>query len=221
MDTEPSIQPTRLQPAITIVPHWNHPLHLATTSLLTLFLSDSTQLNQRLRLPLFLFMHPFPTFLTNLFFFVCVSLCATNSTQTRMQILQPTPQAVYSGVLNAANKITTTEGARALWRGVNSVILGAGPAHALYFGTYEYAKQAFGGNESGHHPVAAGTINYALCFFLSFPMDAEKIFSENGESCAIISLSSNKAYPHKPIRGCRKKRKRDRKKRKGAGNRQG
>ncbi|KAG0034190.1 Fe(2+) transporter [Podila clonocystis] len=78
-----------------------------------------------------------------------------DSIKTRMQILQPTPQAVYSGVLNAANKITTTEGARTLWRGVNSVILGAGPAHALYFGTYEYAKQAFGGNESGHHPVAA------------------------------------------------------------------
>ncbi|KAG0334087.1 Fe(2+) transporter [Podila horticola] len=58
-----------------------------------------------------------------------------DSIKTRMQILQPTPQAVYSGVLNAVNKITTTEGARTLWRGVNS--------------------QAFGGNESGHHPVAA------------------------------------------------------------------
>lgn len=73
-----------------------------------------------------------------------------------MQILQPTPQAVYSGVLNAFSKISTTEGAKTLWRGVNSVILGAGPAHALYFGTYEYAKHAFGGNESGHHPIAAG-----------------------------------------------------------------
>lgn len=73
-----------------------------------------------------------------------------------MQILQPTPQAVYTGVLNAISKISTTEGAKTLWRGVNSVIVGAGPAHALYFGTYEYAKHAFGGNESGHHPFAAG-----------------------------------------------------------------
>ena len=73
-----------------------------------------------------------------------------------MQILQPTPQAAYSGVINAASRITTTEGARTLWRGVNSVIMGAGPAHALYFATYEHAKQAFGGNGSGHHPLAAG-----------------------------------------------------------------
>ncbi|KAF9191820.1 Fe(2+) transporter [Haplosporangium sp. Z 767] len=78
-----------------------------------------------------------------------------DSIKTRMQIIQPTPQAVYSGVINAASRITTTEGARTLWRGVNSVIMGAGPAHALYFATYEYAKQAFGGNGSGHHPLAA------------------------------------------------------------------
>ncbi|KAF9113677.1 Fe(2+) transporter [Mortierella sp. AM989] len=78
-----------------------------------------------------------------------------DSIKTRMQILQPTPQAVYSGVINAATRITTQEGARTLWRGVNSVIMGAGPAHALYFATYEHAKQSFGGNGSGHHLVAA------------------------------------------------------------------
>jgi len=91
----------------------------------------------------FFFSHPL-----FFFFFFCQ--------QTRMQIIQPTPQAVYSGVINAISKISTTEGAKTLWRGVNSVILGAGPAHALYFGTYEVAKHAFGGNESGHHPIAAG-----------------------------------------------------------------
>ncbi|KAG0035959.1 Fe(2+) transporter, partial [Linnemannia elongata] len=74
---------------------------------------------------------------------------------TRMQILAPTPQTMYSGVFNAASRISTTEGARTLWRGVNSVIMGAGPAHALYFATYEYAKESFGGNAAGHHPVAA------------------------------------------------------------------
>ncbi|KAG9068618.1 Fe(2+) transporter [Linnemannia hyalina] len=78
-----------------------------------------------------------------------------DSIKTRMQILAPTPQAMYSGVFNAASRISTTEGARTLWRGVNSVIMGAGPAHALYFATYEYAKESFGGNGAGHHPVAA------------------------------------------------------------------
>ena len=32
-----------------------------------------------------------------------------------------------------------------------------GPAHAVYFATYEAVKQAMGGNKgSGHHPLAAG-----------------------------------------------------------------
>ena len=32
-----------------------------------------------------------------------------------------------------------------------------GPAHAVYFGTYEVVKDLAGGNvDSGHHPFAAG-----------------------------------------------------------------
>lgn len=33
-----------------------------------------------------------------------------------------------------------------------------GPAHAVYFATYEVVKQAMGGNAAGHHPVAAGKV---------------------------------------------------------------
>ncbi|CAJ0886110.1 2790_t:CDS:2 [Entrophospora sp. SA101] len=36
--------------------------------------------------------------------------------------------AVYTGVLNAFSRISTTEGVHTLWRGVNSVVLGAGPS---------------------------------------------------------------------------------------------
>lgn len=61
--------------------------------------------------------------------------------KTRMQIMQPTPAAVYTGVTNAITKISTTEGWRTLWKGMTSVILGAGPAHAVYFGTYEFTKE--------------------------------------------------------------------------------
>lgn len=33
----------------------------------------------------------------------------------------------------------------------------SGPAHAVYFATYEAVKQGMGGNEGdGHHPLAAG-----------------------------------------------------------------
>lgn len=37
-----------------------------------------------------------------------------------------------------------------------------GPAHAVYFGTYEVVKELAGGNkmDGKHHPLAAGTSNY-------------------------------------------------------------
>lgn len=72
--------------------------------------------------------------------------------KTRMQIVQPTPAAVYSGVTNAITKISTTEGIRTLWRGMTSVILGAGPAHAVYFGTYEFTKEYFVRLNRQHQP---------------------------------------------------------------------
>ena len=70
--------------------------------------------------------------------------------RTRMQVLAASPAASYSGVAEAFSRISTVEGSRALWRGVTSVILGAGPAHALYFGTYEVVKEMTGGNNEGH-----------------------------------------------------------------------
>ncbi len=70
--------------------------------------------------------------------------------RTRMQVLSASPAATYTGIVQAFSRITTAEGGRALWRGVSSVILGAGPAHALHFGTYEAVKDMTGGNKEGH-----------------------------------------------------------------------
>ncbi|KAL9051896.1 MAG: hypothetical protein Q9162_005734 [Coniocarpon cinnabarinum] len=78
--------------------------------------------------------------------------------KTRMQVVSPAPGAVYTGVSNAITTIRRLEGFRTLWKGVSSVIVGAGPAHAVYFATYEAVKQSLGGNEgSEHHPFAAAT----------------------------------------------------------------
>jgi solute carrier family 25 iron transporter 28/37 len=68
-----------------------------------------------------------------------------------MQVFTTSPAASYTGVVNAFTRISATEGLRTLWRGVSSVVLGAGPAHALYFGTYEAIKEMTGGNREGHH----------------------------------------------------------------------
>lgn len=40
---------------------------------------------------------------------------------------------------------------------VQDLMRRTGPAHAVYFATYEAVKQAMGGNQGeGHHPLAAG-----------------------------------------------------------------
>lgn len=78
--------------------------------------------------------------------------------KTRMQVVNPSPTAVYTGISNAMVTISRVEGFRTLWRGLSSVVLGAGPAHAVYFASYEAVKHALGGNEGGkeeHHPFAA------------------------------------------------------------------
>ncbi|KAI0820805.1 mitochondrial carrier [Trametes gibbosa] len=72
-----------------------------------------------------------------------------DSIKTRMQVFATSPAAVYTGVGNAFTRISSTEGMRALWRGVSSVIVGAGPAHAVHFGAYELVKEYAGGNVEG------------------------------------------------------------------------
>lgn len=71
-----------------------------------------------------------------------------------MQVFAPSPAAVYTGIGNAFTRISSTEGMRVLWRGVSSVILGAGPAHAIHFGTYEAVKEFMGGNSAGNQWLA-------------------------------------------------------------------
>lgn len=61
--------------------------------------------------------------------------------KTRMQVLRPDPAAVYTGWAQALHRISTQEGVGRLWRGIGSVIIGAGPAHAIYFAAYEQAKR--------------------------------------------------------------------------------
>jgi len=77
-----------------------------------------------------------------------------DSIKTRMQVFATSPAAVYTGIGNALTRISSTEGMRVLWRGVSSVILGAGPAHAVHFGTYEAVKELVGGNNAGNQWLA-------------------------------------------------------------------
>ncbi|KAM4747847.1 mitoferrin-1-like [Rhinophrynus dorsalis] len=81
-----------------------------------------------------------------------------DSVKTRMQSLQPDPNAQYRGVAEALKRIIRTEGLFTPLRGINVTMLGAGPAHALYFACYEKMKTTVGGmiNHVGNSHVANG-----------------------------------------------------------------
>jgi len=101
-----------------------------------------------------------------------------DSIKTRMQVFATLPAAVYTGIGNAFTRIQSTEGVRALWRGVSSVILGAGPAHAVHFGAYEAVKELAGGNTGvGSHFMAtalAGAASTTASDALMNPFDVIK-----------------------------------------------
>lgn len=59
-----------------------------------------------------------------------------------MQSLQPDPNAQYRGVYEALKRIVQTEGLFRPLRGLNITMIGAGPAHALYFACYERVKRS-------------------------------------------------------------------------------
>ena len=73
-----------------------------------------------------------------------------DTVKTRMQALGPTGQGLHAaGVFRAVRVILLREGVGGLFRGIGAMALGAGPAHAVYFTTYEVAKEGLGGNRGG------------------------------------------------------------------------
>ncbi|CAF1387947.1 unnamed protein product [Didymodactylos carnosus] len=95
-----------------------------------------------------------------------------------MQCINPDPHAKYRGITHAMREIITHEGIFRPVRGMHVVALAAGPAHALYFSSYEKLKIIFSGNlQAGHNPIANGL---AGCFATLFhdammvPADAIK-----------------------------------------------
>ena len=74
--------------------------------------------------------------------------------KTRMQALAHPGMQLDKSLRRAIKSARHREGIRGLYKGVTAVALGAGPSHALYFASYEAAKQFYGGNQPGHQPVA-------------------------------------------------------------------
>lgn len=83
---------------------------------------------------------------SEIFAFLLLRVC-----QTRMQSLRPHPVADYRGVGHAVKTIVQMEGMRAPFRGLSVVMVGAGPAHALYFGAYETVKRSLSPRNPGNN----------------------------------------------------------------------
>lgn len=75
--------------------------------------------------------------------------------KTRMMVLEPDPRARYRNVVQALYRIVQTEGPRRTVRGIEAMVGGAGPAHAMYFACYEKLKKTFS-DKVGAGSLAAG-----------------------------------------------------------------
>ena len=58
-----------------------------------------------------------------------------------MMQLVPNPQARYRNLFEAFKTIFHKENPRVLFKGIGVVAVGAGPAHAMYFSSYEFSKR--------------------------------------------------------------------------------
>ncbi|KAI8338500.1 mitochondrial carrier domain-containing protein [Chlamydoabsidia padenii] len=108
-----------------------------------------------------------------------------DSIKTRMQVIQTAAASpsVVSSTLAINQQVRMSS--RNLWRGVNSVVLGAGPAHALHFATYEFCKEYYGANRQGHHPLASAAAGATATFAhdaLMNPFDVIKQRMQLGDS---------------------------------------
>jgi solute carrier family 25 iron transporter 28/37 len=77
-----------------------------------------------------------------------ICMFPVDTVKTRMQVGGPT---LYTSVPNALATIVRDEGFGRLYRGLPAIVMGAIPSHAIYFGTYEEAKEHLGTNAAGYH----------------------------------------------------------------------
>jgi len=82
--------------------------------------------------------------------------------KTRMMMLNPDPKAVYRNVPHALMQIISNEGTGNTFRGIQAMAIGSGPAHALYFASYEKLKRLFSCSETGNSSVSSQAAAGAL-----------------------------------------------------------
>ncbi|XP_065211678.1 mitoferrin-1 [Planococcus citri] len=80
-----------------------------------------------------------------------------DSVKTRMQSLLPSANgSCYRGVGEVLSQMVTKEGVLRPMRGISAVILGAGPAHALYFSSYEFLRDTVAQHTALNSTLSSG-----------------------------------------------------------------
>ncbi|XP_046360537.1 mitoferrin-2-like [Haliotis cracherodii] len=84
--------------------------------------------------------------------------------KTRMQSIVPDPNANYRSLADGFVKILRYEGIKNTMRGISAMVVGAGPAHAMYFACYEKIKSELSNGKQGNHLAngAAGCVATVL-----------------------------------------------------------
>ena len=105
-----------------------------------------------------------------------------DTVKTRMQAVPHGGAAIahtlnYGSMRAAVNTVMRLEGVRGLYRGVDAMALGAGPAHAFYFATYEAVKRLLNAEPAASHPAAtavAGAAATVVADAILTPLDTVK-----------------------------------------------
>jgi len=97
-----------------------------------------------------------------------VAMYPVDCVKTNLQMLKSRPyKSITDGMIKMA---TSKEGYTRLWRGMPAMIVGAGPAHAMYFASYEWNKDKLtkyfnGGKSKKNSDLANGLAGASATFF--------------------------------------------------------
>ncbi|CAI7791934.1 unnamed protein product [Closterium sp. NIES-54] len=95
---------------------------------------------------------------------VAGSVAVANPASAAAQSLSHSPT-----IRNAVSSILKTEGAAGLYRGIAAMVLGAGPAHAVYFAVYEAAKESLLRNSSSSGSSVSDGLGFTSALGVSLP----------------------------------------------------
>lgn len=76
-----------------------------------------------------------------------------------MQKIATDPLVSSKSIVEVFRSMYRKEGFKVFYRGIGAVVIGAGPAHALYFASYEHSKKLLGAE--ANKPMATATA--AIC----------------------------------------------------------